>query len=302
MRNLIAKTGKIIGVRPYHTDADWRMLYLQQMLHNCTLYQTPFYEKHGWCGTPAEHLHRFNTTECDRKQLRNGLSQQAICRYRKTTVIKVIRLKYLGNLLKIKNIKSADIKIIHLLRHPAALMTSRKTNKHFFIWDEKTILEANKKSQRRVKAAWEAYNYCDDHLKSIAFIEKDPWFRDRYMRITHRDISLKPVEITEKVYDFIGEPMPDYMREHIFNLTGAQSEGYQHRKNESLNLYRNSSEVITNWKTMPLRRVKYWDVVSIEEQCKLLFKHLAQPFVADATPRNFESILASPLADIFDYF
>ena len=292
MKNL-DRRGAILGARSDHTEADWRMLYLQQMLHNCTLYQTPFPGKHNWCGTKAEHLHRFNTTECDRNQWVNGLSQQAICRYRKITVIKVIRLTDLTELLKIANIKSADIKIIHLLRHPVALMMSRKTQRFFFDWNKKTKIEGDKSidaiPQRRIKVAWEVYNYCSENLRSTDFIENNPWFAARYMRVTHRDMSLKPLEMAEKVYDFIGETMIDKVREHIYNITGAQSEGYLNRRPEALNIFRNSTDVITHWKKITGHYVQYWDIFSIEDQCKRLFGHLDQPFTVDSVSRNYKT-------------
>ena len=292
LRNLMKRPGAIFGVRPDHTVSDWKMLYLQQMLHNCTIYQSPFTSVYHWCGTTAEHLHRFNTTYCDRSKWVNGISQQEICRYRKITVIKVIRLGDLGSLMKIVNIKSADIKIIHLLRHPVAVMMSRKTSKLFFIWDERTTIEGDRsdqdaKSQMRNKIAWEAYNYCDNHLKSINFIRDNPWFRERYMRVTHREMSLQPVEIAERVYNFVGEKLDDRIREHIFNLTGAQSAGYWKKEPKAMNIYRNSSDIITHWMKFTGNYVKYWDSNSIEGQCKQLFQYLKQPYTGDGSWRNF---------------
>ena len=85
------------------------------------------------------------------------------------------------------------------------------------------------------------------------------------------------------MYDFIGQPLHDNIREHIFNLTEAQSEGYINRRPEALNLFRNSTDLIDRWKKMTSNYVKYWDVIAIEEQCKILFKHLKQTFTGDGT-------------------
>ena len=174
------------------------------------------------------------------------------------------------------------------------MITSRKTSRWFFIWDERTIIEGDLSRdaipQRRIKVAWEAYNYCEDQLRSIDFIKNNPWFKDRYMQVTHRELSLKPIEVAEKVYNFMGQHLDDKIREHLLNLTEAKSEGYKNRRGEALNLFRNTTYAINRWKDMPSNYVKFWDIVSIEEQCKKLFKYLRQPFTGDVSSRYLQLI------------
>ncbi|KAL5259699.1 hypothetical protein ACHWQZ_G009967 [Mnemiopsis leidyi] len=285
IRNLRAR-GALIGARSDHTESDLRMLYLQQMLHNCTVYLTPFPEKYQWCGTAQEHLHRFNTTDCPKAMLGNGISQQEICRYRKTTVIKVIRLEDLKDILKIAQIKSADVQVIQLLRHPVALMMSRRTGGKFFMWDSRTMVEPELLAtgdviQRRTKMAWEAFNYCYNHVKAMEFVESDPWLKERYLRVSHHEMSLKPLETAERVYSFIGEKLTDHIREYIRNITGAESEGFKNAPKHALNVYRNSTEIVNKWKDLVSSTVKYWDVFSIEYQCKRMFGPLIHEFTVD---------------------
>ena len=290
----------LLGARPDHTESDLRMLYLQQMLHNCTVYPTFFTEKYAYCGTKEENLHRFNSTECVKRV--DGVSHQEICRYRDTTVIKVIRLEDLSDILKIGQIRSANIQIIQLLRHPVALMMSRRTGGRVFMWDSRTKLmnSKNEITERRTKMAWEAFNYCNNHLKTIELVEREPWLKDRYLRITHHEMSLKPLETAKKVYSFIGATLTDGIKEYIRDITEAKSEGFKNAPKEALNVYRNSTDIVTKWKKLVSATVKYWDVFSIEAQCKRMFKPLIHEFSVDTIPDLQLLKINSALDELYD--
>jgi len=294
----------IIGARADHTESDLRMLYLQQILHNCTAFVTPIVaEKYGWCGSPSENLKRFNTTECTGTAWAPRNSQQEICRYRHTTVIKVIRLSDLSDLLKISKIHSANIQIIQLLRHPVACIMSRRTGGKFFSWNLRTGIENDNDnvSERRVKVAWEVFNYCRDHLKAIEFIQAHPWFKDRYLRITHLEMSLKPLETAEKIYSFINETLTDEIKEYVINITGAQSEGYLNREKVALNVYRNSTDLASKWMKLKSATVKFLDVYSIEAQCKLLFEPMNDVFSVDTISKRRQSQINDLVDNNYEY-
>ncbi|XP_063678517.1 carbohydrate sulfotransferase 1-like [Bolinopsis microptera] len=299
IRNLRDRNG-LFGARPDHTESDLRMLYLQQMLHNCTIYPTPFHHQYAWCGSKEENLLRFNSTECGGRKIPG--SQQEICRYRDTTVIKVIRLADLSDILKIAQIRSANVKIIQLLRHPVALMMSRRTGGEFFMWDIKTNVElvAGDINQRRIKIAWEAFNYCNDHLKAMELVESDPWLKDRYLRVTHHGMSLKPLETAEKVYSFVGATLTDHIKEYIRNITEAKSEGFKSAPKLALNVYMNSTDLATKWMKLVSATVKYWDVFSIEAQCKRMFKPLIHEFSVDTIPDLQLLKINSALDELYD--
>ena len=47
----------------------------------------------------------------------------------------------------------------------------------------------------------------------------------RFLRVTHDDMSLKPVETAEKVYQFIGKKIPDSMSEFLLQHTSSHEKG-----------------------------------------------------------------------------
>ena len=292
------KTGKLIGARSDHTSSDQKMLYLQQILHNCTVYGTPFPEKHEFCGTPAEQLHRLNATTCSLKGWRNGASHQEICRYRKFTVLKLIRMPVLADILKISQIRSANIYVIHLLRHPSPLIMSRRTGGMFFMWrhaDLKSV-ERGKDEEMNSRITWEAFNYCHENMKSAEFAKSQPWLRGRYLQVTHTEMSVKPLETARKIYDFVNETLTSEVKDYITSITDGFGESDQARetsrgektkmKKDPLEVRKNSSEVVETWKKF-YTRVYYRDVMSVESQCRSIFELLrGDSFTVDRLPTN----------------
>ena len=179
--------------------------------------------------------------------------------------MKVIRLSQLRDLDKIAGIRSADVKIIHLVRHPFPMMMSRRTGLEFFMWNQRTTVEWSRNNipVQRIKSAWEAYDYCFQTLKSIDFVEGDVWWKERYLRVTHEEISLMPVETAEGIYDFIGETFPGGVRDYLEEISSGDN-----KKPGPLNIYRNSSMIADKWKYLPSDLLTYWDLYSIEAQCK----------------------------------
>ena len=219
------------------------------------------------------------------KLLKKGLSHQEVCKYRNLIAMKVIRLRDISDLAKIMHIKTANVRIINLLRHPFPMMLSRRTGLQYFMWNQRTRLEweRNNIAAQRIKAAWEAYNYCSETRRSIDFIESDPWWRDRYLKVTHREMSLSPLKTAKIIYDFIGEPLTVEIREHVENMTSGKRPKKIHVKNfDPLEVYRNSSMIANRWTEFPSDLLSYWDLYSVEAQCRLILKPIEEKFQLDS--------------------
>ena len=297
--------GDILGARPDHTESELRMLYLQQIMHNCSVYFTNFAEKYELCGTAEENLARFNSTVCGDKSYKKGELYQEICKYRATTILKVIRMKNIEDLLKIEQIRSANVKIIHLIRHPVPLMMSRRSGGLFYMWDQKLMLESNYQHYPswRVKVALEMYDYCSENIRNLAFAESNSWIKDRYMMVSHRDMSLKPQQTTEKIYDFVGEKLTSEIRDYITDITGASSEGFKKRSNNALEVYRNSTELSDKWKELGMFG-KYWNLFSVELQCRKVYDLLGESSTVDNISRAKALQTQSDISDrnLYNHF
>ena len=274
--------GQILGARADHTEADLRMLYLQQILHNCTVYNSWFPEQYEWCGSPEENLIRYNSTQCEKRFYRPNKTPKEICNLRKIIVLKVIRQQHLSDILKIAQIRTANIKIIHLLRHPIPLMMSRGTGGKYFGWDRRTQVENGVDLWgRRVKSSWETYNYCAYNLESVKLAGRDPWLSRAFMTVSHREMSLEPLKTTERIYNFVEEKLTVEIKEYILNMTNADAQSNQNNRHDGLDTFKNSTKAVNAWKELRNHWVKFWDLYSVESQCKLLIGMLKEGFTVD---------------------
>lgn len=285
------RKGRIVGGRADHTVDDLRMLYLQQVLHDCSALGTPFPERYEYCGTEQEHLTRFNSTECEQAKLAYGRSHREVCRFRKVVVLKVIRLRDLSDILKIHQIKTANLFIVHLVRHPDPLMMSRRTGGVYYMWRKNLVGFAE--TSRRRDIAWEAYNYCHDNLRAIRFVRKQPWLRDRYMQVTHRQLSLQPLQTAENIYKFVELDIPEVIKNYIKNITEVANpvtkvevweNGVRKFKHNPLEVRKNSTDVVDAWKKF-YTRVYFRDLKSVESQCVTLLNHVYQETFTDPIGR-----------------
>lgn len=296
---------RIVGARPDHSESDLRMLYLQQMLHNCTVYGTNFPEKYERCGTPEENLLRFNSTKCSDKYYNRGEMYREVCQHRPTTVLKVIRLKNVADLLKIQQIKSVNVKIIHLIRHPVPLMMSRRYGGRFYMWNQGHVMESNYLHfpSWRVKVALEMFDYCLDSIRTLDQVERDGWLKERYLRVTHGEMSRNPHKTAEKVYEFVRETMTESIREHITNITGGLSEGFKKRKDDALEVFRNSTELADKWKELGMFG-KYWNLYSVELQCRRVYELSGEGCNVDPISRAKALQTQSDIfdGDLYGYF
>ena len=275
---------KLVQSQERHTSKELSMLYLQQIFHDCNLFDTAFYrERWKWCGDVQENMARFGAADCPKASLMSDL-----CKYRHTSVLKVIRLRRLSDLMLIRNIRSLDFQIVHFTRHPMGLMESRAV-RNFFAWDRKANFNERKywsdSSEMTTKIAWEAHSYCSEAVEIMRFIEREAWLKDRYLRVTHQQLSLDPVDTAKIIYDFLGLNFTPELREFVENTTqGTVQNEFTHW---AINTSRISQNVISKWKRM--EKVLRCQMNAIEAVCTNFFLLTKNSFSLDSV--NLKSLL-----------
>ena len=239
------------------------------------MHHTAFPEKYEWCGTEEENFERLGVKECPGawNAPRPWLNQE-FCRRRKTTVLKTIRLLRIKDLYKIKHIENVNLKIVHLIRDPRAMMASRRTGGAFFLSGYNKIAYLPKE-ELDVKVAWEANLACHGDLENIEFVQNSDSERlkSRYMTITHRRMSLQPLETAQEVYNFLGIPLLDNIKEYLVNITHGIYGGGTYGP---LLTAKNSTEILDNWKKSVY--IDQNQLKIVEEECKELMEKLDIPF------------------------
>ena len=139
--------------------------------------------------------------------------------------------------------------------------------------------------ENSIKESYESFEYCHNNMNSIAFVNNEPWLKDRYLRVTHTDMSLEPLVTAQKIYDFIGDELTDEVKNYIVNITGGDpainSEDGKPKKRNPLEFRKNSAELVTQWENLDWY-LKYSDLYNIESQCVRLMDLLSERFSVDA--------------------
>ena len=107
-------------------------------------------------------------------------------------------------------------------------------------------------------------------------------------------MSLKPLETAKIIYSFVNETFTPQVRDHIASVTNGESEG---KFGNPLIVNRKTSMLIDDWKELKRfrHRIGFWDVSSIEMQCKRLFGPLGENFSTGAISRQKQLKIHSDL-------
>eukprot|EP00116_Pleurobrachia_bachei_P008410 sb/3468672/ len=246
------------------------------------MYPTSFDSLYQYCGSAEENMALHNSTTCP-PAVQSGMVE--ICRVRDITVLKVIRLQGLKELLRLPRIRdSGDVKIIHMVRHPVPMMMSRARSARWFYYRHRTLNEPFYESlfsgHHRVMASWEASTYCMETEETLKIAARDPWFRERYLRVRHEDISTAPLEWAARVYRHVGLQLTEEMERYMRDITTGQG-GLE--RDPSLSVNKNSSELVHKWRELTSDRIWWTNVREIDSVCGGMMKQLGYTFDGENT-------------------
>lgn len=255
----LMKKNAIHGVSQETSLLEQRTAYLEQIMDKCEIVW-PFFGGMSTmmkCGKDSdENLQRFGSSTCDKSE---GKWDRA-CRRRNMVVLKLIRLQRIEHLELVPGIQDSNVYVVHLIRDPRGTMNSRIGWGTFYL-DDIEDLKVRPLTPEKMGIA--AANLCDREWANIQYTEHLPeWLKGRFLRVTHDEMSLKPVETAEKVYQLIKQKIPDSMSEFLLNHTSSHEKGV-------LNTSRNSTEVLAKWHKLDLPIIR-----AIEEKCKNLMDHM----------------------------
>ena len=228
------------------------MLYLQQIVQCGEILPSwvAYVERWRLCGTAHENLQRFGSDVCPGNLTYKGMMTD-VCKFRATSAVKVIRMRRLRDVLLIKNIKEVDVRIVHSIRHPVGIMRSRTGWGQFGNSENRLDLHESwyTAQERATMLAWEAHTYCTDVMETMRLVERDPWLRERYLSVTHRQLSLEPVDTARTIYHHVGLAMGKDMEEFVRNTTQGLAEDKYVEKGY-ISTSRISKDVVLAWKAM----------------------------------------------------
>ncbi|XP_070537318.1 carbohydrate sulfotransferase 1-like [Ptychodera flava] len=176
-----------------------------------------------------QNLTRYSISKCPAIQQREFLET---CHQSKHIVIKIIRVINLRSLAPLLMDPTLNIKIVHLVRDPRAIYTSRvQTEGLTYDFDHRQETEIGKLCKGMIES----------HQVSQ---ERHQWLRNKYTLVRYEDLARNPMQTAEKLYKDIGlGQLPEAVKSWI-NINSNVDPGSVDRYSTQ----RNSSAIVQAWR------------------------------------------------------
>ncbi|TNN36117.1 Carbohydrate sulfotransferase 6 [Liparis tanakae] len=205
-----------------------------------------------------------NQTQCFKTCSTTGLSEvEEACSTYSHVVLKEVRFFELESLFPLLQDPTLDIRIIHLVRDPRAVVRSKEESAKAFMSDNAIVLE-----QRSIPAPEVQYQVmkeiCQSHVRinERAVLKPPPFLKGRYKMVRYEDVARNPLEEITAMYEFVGLEATSQLEEWIYRVTHGKGKG---SKKEAFEITsRNAADVSQAWRTvLPHSKVK-----RIQEVCQ----------------------------------
>ncbi|KAM9804157.1 carbohydrate sulfotransferase 3a [Neosynchiropus ocellatus] len=158
------------------------------------------------------------------------------CLSKQHHAIKTVRVRQLDTLQPLVEDARLDVRIIHLVRDPRAILASRMvafSSKYqtWKTWAQDGQVPEDDEEVKRLKGN------CDNiRMSAEVGLSQPRWLRSRYMLVRYEDIARYPMQKAEEMYRFTGVPFSPQAREWILKntqTTQGASGIYSTQKNSS---------------------------------------------------------------------
>ncbi|XP_061577244.1 carbohydrate sulfotransferase 6-like [Cololabis saira] len=202
--------------------------------------------------------------QCFQKCDARGLQKvEEACGTYSHVVLKEVRFLELESLYPLLQDPNMDLRIIHLVRDPRAVLKSREESAKSFERDDSIVL-----GQRKVPAAEVQYQVmqeiCRSHVRinERAVLKPPPFLKGRYKLVRYEDVARNPLKEVNDIYEFVGLGMTPQLEDWIYTVTHGNGKGS--RKEAFQITSRNATNVSQAWRTM----LPYSKVKRVQEVCK----------------------------------
>ncbi|XP_061765549.1 carbohydrate sulfotransferase 3-like [Nerophis ophidion] len=193
------------------------------------------------------------------------------CLHKEHRAIKSVRVHQLEILRPLMEDPRLDMKFIHLVRDPRAVLASRMVAfpakyKNWKQWIMDSDVPLDKNEVKKLK------NNCDTiRISAQAGLRRTAWLRGRYMLVRFEDIARFPMRKAGEMYKFAGIPFTPQVKAWILKNTQAS------KKTSGLySTQKNSSEQVENWRfTLPFKIAQL-----VQEVCGPTLKLFGYKFVS----------------------
>ena len=147
-----------------------------------------------------------------------------------------------------------DLKVIHLIRDPRAVMLSRR--------DRNMLSEGESMKDSAIRVCSMMLN----DFQSFATMKQD---KGRVLTMFYEDLAVDPIKNAEKIYNFLEMPIPSNVKNWIKKGTRSKH-NHSHKGWLSSTRKQNSTATAFAWK----HRLRPGEIAEIDQACSLLYDAL----------------------------
>lgn len=201
-------------------------------------------------------------TWCPKKCGALNLSLASLsCRSKEHIAIKTVRVPEVGDLRTLTEDPRLDLKIIHLVRDPRAILASRimAFSDQFRPWK---IWNSTGRQPRYVDLS-QITSTCKDMTASAETgLQRPAWLRGRYLLVRYEDLAFNPKDKAGEIYRFVGLDMESRVQAWITKNTRSNVSS-QSEWNYRYSTSRDSRATAESWRL----RLSFDIVKTVQELC-----------------------------------
>nr|XP_033813549.1 carbohydrate sulfotransferase 2 [Geotrypetes seraphini] len=203
---------------------------------------------------------------------------EAECHKYDTVVIKGVRIFDIHVLAPLMEDPSLDLKVIHLVRDPRAVASSRIKSWHGLIRESVQVMRSrdprirrmalvdgghhlNKKDGSNFYALGALEVICGSLAKTLGTALRPPaWLKGSYMAVRYEDLVVEPAKTLRRVYAFAGLDVSPDLEKFSLNMTGGS--GYSSKP--FVVSSRNATQAVNAWRTA----LSFAQIKQVEQYCQ----------------------------------
>ncbi|XP_058565717.1 carbohydrate sulfotransferase 6 [Neofelis nebulosa] len=220
-----------------------------------------------------------------------GVAQEA-CRSYSHVVLKEVRFFNLQVLYPLLNDPALNLRIVHLVRDPRAVLRSREQTAKALARDNGIVLGTNGTWVESDPGLRVVREVCRSHVRiaEAATSKPPPFLRGRYRLVRFEDLARAPLPEIRELYDFAGLSLTPQLEAWIHNSTHGSGPGA--RREAFKTSSRNALNVSQAWRhALPFAKIR-----RVQELCAGALRLLGYRAVAsEAEQRDLSVDLVQPL-------
>ncbi|XP_068595915.1 carbohydrate sulfotransferase 6 [Brachionichthys hirsutus] len=229
---------------------------------------------------------------CSKRCNVSGLKgMESSCKSYSHIVLKEVRFFDLESLYPLLQDPNLDLRIIHLVRDPRAVMRSREESFSALAYDNSIMVD--RRAMPPADLQFEVIKkICRSHVLMIerAMLKPQPFLEGRYKLVRYEDLVHNPIGMINDIYQFVGLDLTRKVGEWIYQVTHGKGIG---SKSQAFKITsRDAVDVSKAWRTtFPFAKIK-----RVQELCYGAMKMIGyRPVNNDKDLKNLGIELLAPL-------